>query len=878
MRLRPLAQFQLDLPIPQALPQPLQLNLHDALQMLLRQRVEDDDLIHAIQELGAEGPPQFREHGFFHPFVALPRSAAMFQDQMTPDVRRHDDDRVLEVHRPAMTVGQPPVVEDLQEDIEDIPMRFLQLVEEDDRIGATTHGFGELPPLLVADVSGRRTDQASHRVLLHVLGHINPDQRALVVEEALGERAGQLRLPHARGTEEDEASDRTIRVFQSRARAADGLGDRAHRLLLTDDATMELLLQAQQLLDLPLQQAAHGDARPTAHDLSDVLLVHLFLEQARATMPRRQVGELRLLLPHLLLQLDQTPIAQLGRAVEVIRALGLLNEDLRLLDLLPQLARAGQDLLLLLPLRAEPIRPHAQLGQLILDLAQPLARGRIGLALQALALDLQLHDPPEDLIQFRRHRINLGPQPRRRLVHKINGLVRQEAIRDVAMTEHRRRHQGRILDAHPVMHLVPLLQSAQDRDRVLDRGFADQDGLEAAFERGVLLDVLAIFVEGRRPDAPELAAREHRLQEIARIHGRSLGAPGSHDRVQFVNEEDDLALRLLDLAEHGLQALLEFAPVFRPRDERAHVQLNDALVLQPLGDIAPHDPLREPLDDGRLADARLPDQHRIVLRPTREDLHHAPDLLIAPDDRIQLPLSGEFGQIAPIALERLVGRLGRRTRHPLRAANLLQRLHHPIPIQPQIEQDAPGGSAAPLFQDRQQEVFDADVLVLEPRGFIFGHGEETVEAPRDVHVIRASRRTAHFGPARQLLLQASADELRIHTRLLQDRRRQSPLLLQQRKEQMFDINLLMAVARRQTLRGPHSLLHLFRQPIDIHGPPPFSRDPLARDSSPRIETRLARQLLEQAPLSGRWVGGDDDPKLHVLIAASAAPTIQSLTA
>ena len=38
----------------------------------------------------------------------------------------------------------------------------------------------------------------------------------------------------------------------------------------------------------------------------------------------------------------------------------------------------------------------------------------------------------------------------------------------------------------------------------------------------------------------------------------------------------------------------------------------------------------EPLDDRRLADTRLADEHRIVLLPPREDLHDALDLLGCP--------------------------------------------------------------------------------------------------------------------------------------------------------------------------------------------------------------------------------------------------------
>ena len=42
------------------------------------------------------------------------------------------------------------------------------------------------------------------------------------------------------------------------------------------------------------------------------------------------------------------------------------------------------------------------------------------------------------------------------------------------------------------------------------RRLADVDRLEAPLEGGVLLDVLAVLVEGGRADAAQLAAREQR--------------------------------------------------------------------------------------------------------------------------------------------------------------------------------------------------------------------------------------------------------------------------------------------------------------------------------------------------------------------------------
>src|SRR4026207_597866 len=62
----------------------------------------------------------------------------------------------------------------------------------------------------------------------------------------------------------------------------------------------------------------------------------------------------------------------------------------------------------------------------------------------------------------------------------------------------------------------------------------------------------------------------------------------------------------------------EAAPSFttafrRSGPQRAHVERNDLLVLQPFRHILTDDALRQPFDDRGLADARLADEHRVVL-------------------------------------------------------------------------------------------------------------------------------------------------------------------------------------------------------------------------------------------------------------------------
>ena len=248
---------------------------------------------------------------------------------------------------------------------------------------------------------------------------------------------------------------------------------------------------------------------------------------------------------------------------------------------------------------------------------------------------------------------------------------------DVAVGQHRGRDERGVLDAHTVVHLVALLQAAQDRDRVLHRRLAHVDLLEPPLERGVLLDVLAVLVERRRADHAQLAAGEHRLDHVAGVD-RALGATGADDRVQLVDEGDDLAVAVGDLLEHGLQPLLELTAVLRAGDHRADVERDEALVAQALGHVALDDAAGEALGDRGLAHAGLTDEHRVVLRAPRQHLDDAPDLLVAADDRVELALARVLGEVAAEPLERLVLLLGVLARDPVAAAHLLRAPRAPL--------------------------------------------------------------------------------------------------------------------------------------------------------------------------------------------------------
>src|SRR5205814_10629825 len=154
-----------------------------------------------------------------------------------------------------------------------------------------------------------------------------------------------------------------------------------------------------------------------------------------------------------------------------------------------------------------------------------------------------------------------------------------------------------------------------------------------------------------RADRLQLAACQRRLQDRRRVD-RALRGTRPDEVVQLVDEQDDVAA-LGDLLHHLLQALLELTAVLRARDERCEVERVDLLVLQDVRHLVRGDARSEALDDGGLADAGLADQHRVVLRAPREDLHQALDLGLAADDGVELAFGRLLREVAAELVQEL---------------------------------------------------------------------------------------------------------------------------------------------------------------------------------------------------------------------------------
>src|SRR5205085_1600649 len=196
------------------------------------------------------------------------------------DIACHDDDAVAEVYFAPFGVGEVAVVEHLQEDVKHLWVRLLYLVEEEHGVGAMPDSFGEPATLVVAYIARWRADELAYTVLLHVLRHVDADERLFVIEHKLRQRSRELCLAHARGAEEHKRCNGPVWVGNARARALYCVGNLFYRLVLANHALLELCLDARELLCLLLEHSRDRYACPARDNTRNIGLVYLLFKQA----------------------------------------------------------------------------------------------------------------------------------------------------------------------------------------------------------------------------------------------------------------------------------------------------------------------------------------------------------------------------------------------------------------------------------------------------------------------------------------------------------------------------------------------------------------------------------------------------------------------
>ena len=374
----------------------------------------------------------------------------------------------------------------------------------------------------------------------------------------------------------------------------------------------------------------------------------------------------------------------------------------------------------------------------------------VGLLFQGGLLDLQLDDFPAHHVQLGGHGVHLGTDHGAGLVNEVDGLVGEEPVGDIAVGEGGGGNDGSVGDLHPVVDLIPLLQTPKDGYGVLHRGLPHQHRLKPPFQGGVLLDILAVLVEGGGPNAVELPPGQEGLEEVARIHS-PLGLTRPYDGVKLVNEEQDSALRLLHLVQNGLEPLLKLAPVLGPGDEGAHIQGKDGLVLQRGWHVPLHDPLGQPLGNGSLTYPGLTDEHRVVFGLAGENTDHVPNLIVPADHWIQLVLPGPLHQVRAVFLQCVIGLLRVVRGDPLAPPHPGEGLEDLLLGDAVDPEKLAQGSVRDLGQS-QQQMLHRHIFILHASGGLLGLVEGLVHLLGNIDLPRLPAGAGYLGQLAQLLI------------------------------------------------------------------------------------------------------------------------------
>src|SRR5665213_1708292 len=284
-------------------------------------------------------------------------------------------------------------------------------------------------------------------------------------------------------------------------------------------------------------------------------------------------------------------------------------------------------------------------------------------------------------------------------------------------------------------------------------------GLEAALEGRVLLEVLAVLVDRGGTDGLEFAPGQHGLEDRGGIDG-ALRGTRTDEGVELVDEQHDVTAGA-DLLQDLLQPLLEVAAVAAAGHECAEVEGVELLAGQGLGDLVGHDPLGQALDDGRLAHTGLADEDRVVFGASRQHLHDPLDLLLAPDDRVELVIAGEGGEIPSELIQHggaggCVGLLvaGLAATDGLLALVARQELDdllaHPGQVGPEALEHL-GGDTLALAHQPEQHVLGADPVGAVPaRPIVSSTFSRTAsnETPRDSSALAATPSPSWIRPRR----------------------------------------------------------------------------------------------------------------------------------
>ena len=141
-------------------------------------------------------------------------------------------------------------------------------------------------------------------------------------------------------------------------------------------------------------------------------------------------------------------------------------------------------------------------------------------------------------------------------------------------------------------------------------------------------------------------------------------------------------------------------------------------------------------------------------------------------------------------------------------------MHQPVACDAEFLEEAADGSF--FLGNRQHDVLDRDVLILEPLRFVFSLRQDRLQPWREVDLARAGRGTGNLREFVDFLLNAGSHGVDTDVGFVEDRGSESAFLVQQGEQQVFDIDLLITVANGERLGISDGVLKLFGEAAEVH--------------------------------------------------------------
>ena len=251
-----------------------------------------------------------------------------------------------------------------------------------------------------------------------------------------------------------------------------------------------------------------------------------------------------------------------------------------------------------------------------------------------------------------------------RFVDQINRFIRQEAVGNITVAQLCCGNDSRVGNIDTVVDFITLLQTTQNSNGIFYTWLANQYFLEAAFKCSVFFNVLTVFVQGGCTDTVQFAARQSRFQHIARIHC-AVGFTCTNQSMDFVNENQSVAIVFSQVVQHAFQAFFKFAAVFRAGNQSRQVQNQKAFVTQGFRYFAVDDTLCQTFNNSSFTHTRLTNQHRVVFGTALQYLNRTTNFIITTDNRVELTVTGALSQIKCVFFQSIALVFGIRIVHVL---------------------------------------------------------------------------------------------------------------------------------------------------------------------------------------------------------------------